>query len=634
MARLLGPDISSRLALRISPGRQVEALSGKTVFITTDAAGQNLANIAAYNGTGTPGAVIADSRLKLSEQSQVPDFWLPDGIDTVYATLLDRTYTFKITADVDARIDTVSATSGAAASQISALTTQVATNTSSIGTLTSGAATATSRLNSLDTSVGTNTTNIGTLTSRADAVKAQDGRPGIIVPPGWGTSWFAKLAAAKAGTGNAVVAFVGSSSTQGYYASNPLTKSFVALGRTALQTYAGNGGSGFQGMQWSATFFTGAPAQVNTNWTALGAVWTQGGSGSWSTPTFWHGPALGFLQGTSGATVTMTFDGTAVDLWFYNKWNPTVESFSYSIDSGAVTGTVTSGSGYGADLSAQYQSVTNLSAGTHTITITCGANGARIVGVRGRRSTGVTVDNYGIAGMESYGWSNQDSQNSGCYMGGWRQPADLVVIQSPHNDMIRATRTLSGNTGTTTSSAVLTNSNIRIADIGRVVAGTGVPLGAKIISVSEGNSFTIDQNATATGSVSVTLTEPDPVAKWLRNTQTYIDGVRDDRYGTAGGSGKNGAVDIVFLLPIIRTGSDTMFVKAAIASAMHGLAQYYGAALVDTAMTQRTSWAYAQSLGYMGNSASPGAAGNDETHQSDAGFQATWNELAKVIMPA
>jgi hypothetical protein len=450
---------------------------------------------------------------------------------------------------------------------------------------------------------------------------------GIRRPPTWGQYWYPKLAAAKAGTGTAVVAFVGSSTTQGYYASNPRKTGYVARLKTALQSYAGGGGSGFEGMQWSNLFLSGAPENVFNSWVSAGVPWSF--TGSWSTPTFWRGPALGTIDGTAGSTQTISFSGTSVDLWFYNKWNPTVESFTYSIDGGAFTGTVTSSAGYGPDFSAQFQTVSGLPDGPHTVTMTAGANGCRLVGVRARTATGVTVDNFGIAGMQSRGWSNKDNQNSGTYMGGWRVPADLVVIQLALNDIIKAVQTYS-SAGTTNNSPTVTHNLFREADIGRVVSGTGIPLGAKIVSVSAGTSATLDQNAAATGTVNITITDPDPVSRWVSNTQTYLDGVLDDVYA---GNSKSGAVDIIFTVPIIRPSSDNAKIKLEMAAAVRGMADYYGAAVVDTGLPYRQSWIYAQQQGVMGSSASAGTAGNDEVHPSDAGHEATANQLLKIMIP-
>lgn len=59
--------------------------------------------------------------------------------------------------------------------------------------------------------------------------------------------------------------------------------------------------------------------------------------------------------------------------------------------------------------------------------------------------------------------------------------------------------------GTTTGSAVVTDTSAAAADVGKPVSGAGIPAGAYIVSVSAGVNFTMSQTATATASVAVTV---------------------------------------------------------------------------------------------------------------------------------
>lgn len=73
-----------------------------------------------------------------------------------------------------------------------------------------------------------------------------------------------------------------------------------------------------------------------------------------------------------------------------------------------------------------------------------------------------------------------------------------------------AGRTTEGRTvtiGTTNASAAITFSSgvLTSEDVGRTVAGTGIPAGATIATVSSATAGTLSANATATGSPSVTL---------------------------------------------------------------------------------------------------------------------------------
>lgn len=77
-----------------------------------------------------------------------------------------------------------------------------------------------------------------------------------------------------------------------------------------------------------------------------------------------------------------------------------------------------------------------------------------------------------------------------------------AVIQS------QATRTLTGSVTTTINSPTVTYSSAKTYLIGRSVTGTGIPANTTIISVNPGVSFTLSQNATASGTVTATFTVP------------------------------------------------------------------------------------------------------------------------------
>jgi hypothetical protein len=59
--------------------------------------------------------------------------------------------------------------------------------------------------------------------------------------------------------------------------------------------------------------------------------------------------------------------------------------------------------------------------------------------------------------------------------------------------------------GTTNNSAVVTDAAAVAGDVGKPVSGTGIPAGTTIISVVPGTSFTMSQNATATGTITATV---------------------------------------------------------------------------------------------------------------------------------
>lgn len=112
MARLLGPDPSTRFAVRFTAARLVEGLAGKTLTVYTDEDLTQLADLAEYDpeAPGTPGAAVAGSRIRVGEDSIVPLFWFPDGVDTLWGKTREG-YTFRMVAEVDARVEAKADTS-------------------------------------------------------------------------------------------------------------------------------------------------------------------------------------------------------------------------------------------------------------------------------------------------------------------------------------------------------------------------------------------------------------------------------------------------------------------------------------------------------------------------------------------
>jgi hypothetical protein len=110
MARLLGPDPSTQLAIRVGRWTPVipKTYSNGLATIYTDAAATVPASIAEYNAgaPNTPGAVIPQSQIRLSSESMFPLFWFPDGVDVVYAKMRDGEI-FRLVADVDRRLDAI-----------------------------------------------------------------------------------------------------------------------------------------------------------------------------------------------------------------------------------------------------------------------------------------------------------------------------------------------------------------------------------------------------------------------------------------------------------------------------------------------------------------------------------------------
>jgi hypothetical protein len=103
MARLLGPDANSRFVY-VTLNGALRSAAHLTATIYSAATGSTLANVAVYDGTSTPGAVISDATLTVDTDSLLPRFWFPDGVDTVYVSVNGGTRV-AVNADYDARID-------------------------------------------------------------------------------------------------------------------------------------------------------------------------------------------------------------------------------------------------------------------------------------------------------------------------------------------------------------------------------------------------------------------------------------------------------------------------------------------------------------------------------------------------
>jgi hypothetical protein len=108
VARLLFPDAGSRRA--DDANGKPAPLRVFTVY--SDAAGTVLADIAAHDGSGTPGAVIATSQVTTDAYGYLPRWWGPaDGTDVLYVKDAYGSPVWPVDADNNARIDTGDATS-------------------------------------------------------------------------------------------------------------------------------------------------------------------------------------------------------------------------------------------------------------------------------------------------------------------------------------------------------------------------------------------------------------------------------------------------------------------------------------------------------------------------------------------
>lgn len=253
---------------------------------------------------------------------------------------------------------------------------------------------------------------------------------GIYVPPGWGQFWKPKRNAA--GSAQAVIAAVGSSSTQGLYSSNLLTAPWVSKLMTNLQGTYGDGGSGYFHTARSLTFM-GAGTVTNA-WNAIsGNFCTVTNPGNWGVGNP-YGPGANYIYTqTVGDTVTFIIRGTKARI--YTIGGGGRSNWSYTVDGGSST----SVTDIGGSTQVQVTSITGLSAGSHTIVMTkAGSAGTSmaVCGVTGENNTGIVVNNFGISGGRSGDFTGfTNAYDPGRWTGGPDYPADLVIYALGANDV-------------------------------------------------------------------------------------------------------------------------------------------------------------------------------------------------------
>lgn len=111
MARLLGPDNGDKLVY-VLRGAQMYAATGMTAIAYAASTGGALADILA-DDNGTPGSAIPGSQLAVDSLGLLPDFWFPDGQDTVWIEV-GTGPRVPVHAAFDPRIDAVAGAAAAA----------------------------------------------------------------------------------------------------------------------------------------------------------------------------------------------------------------------------------------------------------------------------------------------------------------------------------------------------------------------------------------------------------------------------------------------------------------------------------------------------------------------------------------
>jgi lysophospholipase L1-like esterase len=116
-------------------------------------------------------------------------------------------------------------------------------------------------------------------------------------------------------------------------------------------------------------------------------------------------------------------------------------------------------------------------------------------------------------------------------------------------------------------------------------------------------------------------TSLDPFT-FVQRVGAYVERVR--------GYGALGDASLLFVLPHGGTIGHTPHYLD-YAARLRGVAEAYGAALIDFGALGRNSWDYWNTLGYWSDPAVPGAAGGDWIHPSDAGHQYMADQVLALI---
>lgn len=253
-------------------------------------------------------------------------------------------------------------------------------------------------------------------------------KTGLFIPSDWGQFIYPALRAAKAGTGKAVIHFVGDSITQGFYSSDLLLKSFVGLATTAMQSAYGDGGIGWFGVANSTLVAGTASYPANNSWALVGTWTLQTDATQYGGPGFcsiYSAASLGTTQ-----TATATLRGTKLTI-YYNQFSGG-GTFTPIID--GVSQTAVSTNGANSLASVSY----TVAAGSHTLQLSIAPSQGNVIfyGASGENSTGTVVNRFGRSGAQSSMVNNNATTygTSAYWTGGPSYPADLVVYGMHVND--------------------------------------------------------------------------------------------------------------------------------------------------------------------------------------------------------
>jgi hypothetical protein len=263
---------------------------------------------------------------------------------------------------------------------------------------------------------------------------------GIVIPKGWGVNTKAAKSAAIGKTGIWRVGWAGDSVHRGGYVSNPVVFGYEALVRAFYQGIYGDGGSGYFSPEFSQTWGVGVgtfPAAWNSISPSIYTTESNFPFYSIASPGFigYSASAIGGTVTSPPTTSTNQLRGRYLYLFDAGGGSGT-GGFSYSVDGGAVSGTVpASGT---AHLFRVTGPIDMLTSGTHTLVITsltasCFVNGWVCQNALG----GMVSYNFGANGQKSGLYNNQAGTSAfqvGAAAGGYLFPCDTLIWEMTVND--------------------------------------------------------------------------------------------------------------------------------------------------------------------------------------------------------
>lgn len=242
------------------------------------------------------------------------------------------------------------------------------------------------------------------------------------------------------------------------------------------------------------------------------------------------------------------------------------------------------------------------------------------------RGTSVSVLWLGQSGLGTFTWTidgvAQTPVNTTAANGFYRTTVTglsagnhTVVITAPANVY------LSGVAGENSTGVVLNMFGQAGQDSGVYISGSST-WGANV-PWSGGANYPCDLLIYALGpndSTSVRLGDA-----FAQNVRRAMDDIKDV-------AARQGAVDVLFVLPMAARSWDSNRLMHEYALRLRGLAAHYGAAFVDLSTLYRNSWDYAKSLNvWSTGSGNSGGPGNDPVHPGDAGAADYWSKIKTAV---